>query len=124
MSPVTPLHRPPVRTRLAAVLSGRCPRCARGSIFRGVVSMHPTCPVCGLRFEREQGYFTGAMYVSYMLAAPVLAACAGLVYLLVPSLSFEATVGLAVLLFLPFVPFIFRYSRILWIHLDQTVDPA
>jgi len=86
--------------------------------------MHPSCPVCGLRFEREQGYFTGAMYVSYMLAAPVVALCATLVYLLAPGLSFEATMGVAALLFLPFVPLIFRYSRILWIHLDQAVDPS
>jgi len=86
--------------------------------------MHPSCPVCGLRFEREQGYFTGAMYVSYMLALPVVAVSAALVYVLAPSLSFEATIGIAALLFLPFVPLIFRYSRILWIHLDQAVDPS
>lgn len=86
--------------------------------------MYPSCPVCGLRFEREQGYFTGAMYVSYMLAVPVVALCAALVSLLAPGLSFEATMGVAALLFLPFVPLIFRYSRILWIHLDQAVDPS
>jgi hypothetical protein len=30
--------------------------------------MHEQCPVCGLRFEREPGYFTGAMYLSYGVA--------------------------------------------------------
>ena len=32
--------------------------------------MFERCPVCGLKFEREQGYFLGAMYVSYALAIP------------------------------------------------------
>jgi uncharacterized protein (DUF983 family) len=124
MARIVRFPRPPLRARLAAALSGRCPRCERGRIFRGTFAMHPTCPTCGLRFEREPGYFTGAMYLNYMLALPVLAACAGVVYLVAPRLSFEATIGLAALIFLPFVPLIFRYSRILWIHLDQTIDPS
>ena len=33
--------------------------------------MHETCPVCDHRFEREPGYFVGAMYVSYAPATPV-----------------------------------------------------
>ena len=36
--------------------------------------MYENCPVCGLKFEREQGYFVGALYVSYGLSIlPVLA---------------------------------------------------
>src|SRR5262245_54265392 len=114
----------PLRTRLWAIAAGRCPRCQRGHIFRGRFAMHPACPACGLRFEREQGYFTGAMYVSYVLAVPVMAVCVLAVRLLAPSLSFEGTVGVAALCFLPFVPALFRWSRVLWIHFDQTVDPA
>jgi uncharacterized protein (DUF983 family) len=124
MAQVLPFKRAPLRVRLAAVASGRCPRCRQGRIFRGRLAMHSACPVCGLRFERESGYFTGAMYVSYALAVPVMAACTGVVYLVAPNLSFEATVGVAALLFLPFVPAIFRCSRILWIHLDRTIDPS
>lgn len=124
MARVLPLRRLPLRARLAAGMAGRCPRCGRGQIFRGRFAMNPECPSCGLQFEREPGYFTGAMYVSYILALPVLATCIGIVYLVAPSLSFEATVGAGALLFLPAVPMIFRYSRILWIHLDQMVDPS
>ena len=55
--------------------------------------MNAACPACGLRFEREAGYFTGAMYVSYVLALPVMAVCVAVVYLVAPSLSFEATIA-------------------------------
>jgi uncharacterized protein (DUF983 family) len=112
-----------LRARLAAVAAGRCPRCRRGRIFQGRFAMHPTCPVCALRFEREPGYFTGAMYVSYALGLPVITVSTVLVLLVAPQLSFEATAAVVFVLFLPFVPLIFRYSRILWIHLDRTVDP-
>jgi len=27
------------------------------------------------------------------------------------------------LLFLPFVPAIFRYSRVIWMHFDRALDP-
>jgi uncharacterized protein (DUF983 family) len=112
-----------LRTRMAALIRGNCPRCRTGRIFAGRFAMHPTCPVCGLRFGREPGYFTGAMYVSYALALPVIALCTAVVLLAAPRLSFELTAGVATLLFLPFVPWIFRTSRVLWIHLDRTVDP-
>ena len=55
----------------------------------------------------EPGYFTGAMYVSYVLALPVMAVCVAAVYLVRPSLSFEASIAFAALLFLPFVPPLF-----------------
>ena len=102
----------------------RCPRCGQAPIFVRGYQMRPGCPRCGLRFEREPGYFTGAMYVSYILALPVLGICVLAVYLLAPSLSFWASVAAAVVLFLPWVPAIFRYSRVIWIHLDQTIDPS
>ena len=124
MARVLPFKRLPLRTRLRAVAAGRCPRCQDGRIFRSRLAMHAVCPTCGMRFERESGYFTGAMYVSYVLAVPVMAACVLAVHLIAPSLSFERTVGIGALCFLPFVPALFRWSRILWIHLDRTIDPS
>jgi len=124
MARVVPFKNLSLRARLRVMLAGLCPRCRGARIFSGRLAMNETCPACGLRFEREPGYFTGAMYVSYMLALPVMAACVLAVYLIAPHLSFEATIAVAALLFLPFVPLLFRYSRILWIHLDQTIDPS
>src|SRR3712207_1948885 len=57
-----------------SILSQRCPRCRTGHIFRGAVTMNDPCPTCGLVFRREEGYFIGALYVSYTLSAAVLTA--------------------------------------------------
>ena len=89
---------------------------------RGLLAMHDCCPVCGLRFEREQGYFIGAMYVSYILAIPpYLAMVAGL--WLLAGWRYEMALLGAVLAYLPFVPIVMRLSRVVWIYIDQAFDP-
>ncbi len=84
--------------------------------------MHPRCPACGLVFEREPGYFTGAMVVSYLIAVGVYA---GFVLLLwsLPGSRVEIALLVATVLFLVTVPAIFRYSRVVWMHLDHLLDP-
>ena len=109
-------------SRLAAILGGRCPRCRRGRVFRGTFVMHDRCPVCGLNFLREPGYFTGAMYASYVLAVPLLGVLT-LFFWLALRWELEWAFGAACLLFLLFVPAIFRYSRVIWMHFDRLIDP-
>jgi uncharacterized protein (DUF983 family) len=110
--------------RLSAVLRQRCPRCLRGHVFHGLVAMHDTCPQCGYQFGRESGYFTGAMFASYTLAVPIL-----FVIFMVLWNFFAATWPLTFnllvtfIVFLPFVPVIFRYSRVIWMHVDVMLDP-
>jgi uncharacterized protein (DUF983 family) len=110
--------KPPLSARARAAFRQRCPRCLEGRVFRGMLDMYERCPVCGYVFGREPGYFTGAMYVSYTLAVPLLALLCLLVWL-PTGWSLEWVVGLATLLLLPFVPAIFRYSRVVWMHLDS-----
>jgi uncharacterized protein (DUF983 family) len=61
---------PDVRTRITAGtmlsrgLRKRCPRCGRGKIFKSFWQLLPNCPSCGYAFEREEGYWTGAMIVN------------------------------------------------------------
>ena len=115
-------HSPPTRSRTAALLGGRCPRCREGRIFRGQLAMNETCPVCGLRFGREPGYYTGAMDTSYALAAPLFGLLTLLVWL-VTRWEVEWALAAACLILLLFVPAVFRYSRILWIHFDRWTEP-
>src|SRR5438046_2660947 len=116
----------PTSTRWAAILRQRCPRCFAGKVYRGLLDMNETCPVCGLRFEREEGYFTGAMYISYLLSLVLVFAIFGILWLLLPNGSLFA-IGMLCLVtaavYLPLVPVVFRYSRVLYMHLDRKLDP-
>ena len=86
--------------------------------------MHAACPVCRQPFERGPGYFVGAMDVSYALAMPILVLLAVLVHRMVPGWSGLEVLSTTVPLFLPLIPIIFRYSRVIWAHLDWTIDPG
>ena len=84
--------------------------------------MREECAVCGLKFEREEGYFLGAMYISYALALVTILGFA-LVLWFFMRWSIAKTAIWAVILFLPLAPTLTLLSRVLWIYLDQAVDP-
>ena len=112
---------------LRSILQQRCPRCREGkifgySIFRGFPKMHPRCAICDLKFQREEGYFLGAMYISFGLALAIIALLAALLWVLTRWWITKDVVW-AVILFLPLAPSISLFARVLWIYLDQAFDP-
>jgi len=117
----------PASSRLGAIFGGRCPRCRTGRIFRGLilwfVPMNQLCPVCGLVFEREQGYFLGAMYISYAMAVPLLVLFL-LLFWKLTSWPWNMILIASALALLPFAPLLTLFARVLWIHLDRGVDPG
>ncbi len=91
-------------------------------MFRSWLEMRSSCPSCGLAFEREPGYFTGAMVVSYLIGVVVYAALA-LALWVVPGWPVELALLVAAAAFLPAAPAIWRWSRVIWMHLDHAIDP-
>jgi hypothetical protein len=85
--------------------------------------MNEVCPVCELKFEREQGYFLGAMYISYALAVVLLGLGTLAGHLLLPEWNLEMVMLLAIVAYLPLMPLVFRYSRVFWIHFDRWAWP-
>jgi uncharacterized protein (DUF983 family) len=108
---------------ILALLHERCPQCRQGRVFSSRFAMNELCPVCQLRFEREQGYFFGAMYVSYALSIPILCLIILIGHLLLPDLRIEFVIALSLLPYLFLVPAVFRYSRVIWIHFDRWASP-
>ncbi len=106
-----------------AILRQKCSECGEGRVFAGAFRMNERCPVCGCKFERGPGYFTGAMYFSYALGIPLIALGVLLVKLLVPSWPLYVIVLLVWAALLPLMPAVFRYSRVLFIHFDRSLDP-
>ena len=94
----------------------------RYSIFRGFPKMCERCAICDLKFEREPGYFLGAMYLSYGLGVLIMAPIALLLWFLT-GWSITKVILWAAVLFLPFASTITLFARVLWIYLDQSVDP-
>ena len=49
-----------------------CPRCGGGHLYRGWFRMHDRCPRCGMRFEREEGFFVGAYLINFAIVEVAL----------------------------------------------------
>jgi uncharacterized protein (DUF983 family) len=111
---------------LSAILRQLCPRCRAGKIFRGSIfrfsKMYERCPDCNLKFEREEGYFLGAMYISYGLSLLVIVLLS-LLFWSVTRWSMIKDVGWALIVFLLLAPATTLFARVLWIYLDQAIDP-
>lgn len=63
---------PPV-TPLSAALLCRCPRCGRGKLFRGILTVTPRCAACGLDLAAEDAGDGPAVLVILLLGAIVVA---------------------------------------------------
>jgi hypothetical protein len=83
--------------------------------------MYPTCPRCGLLFEREPGYWLGALYVNYTLGVAALLPVIALMFLFGCSELSVMVVSLLELIVL--APLIVRYSRLIWMYVDQAINP-
>jgi uncharacterized protein (DUF983 family) len=83
--------------------------------------MAEACALCGLRFERAQGYFVGAIYVNYAVTA-ILAI--GGFFLLWGWLGLSTGAQLAVLvpIVVVFPLWFFRYSRSFWLALEWSLN--
>jgi uncharacterized protein (DUF983 family) len=83
--------------------------------------MYPDCPNCGIHYERETGYFLNAMFFAYVIGFLILAPTMLYLYIRgVSTLWFSVIITVETLLLWPWV---FRYSRVLWMHVDQLLDP-
>jgi uncharacterized protein (DUF983 family) len=130
-APTIPPRRADEPGGLSALARGatrRCPRCGGGRLFETWFRIRPRCPRCGLRLEREEGGFLGAMVLNYVATAVVWVAVM-IAWLVVDLPDVEVlaltltSIGVAILVPLLFWPF----SKSIWAAVDYLVyrsDPA
>jgi uncharacterized protein (DUF983 family) len=106
----------------------RCARCGSGHLFRRYFSMVPDCPRCGLHFEREQGYWTGALAFNMIATGGLFT----IIFVTVLALTLPNIPVVPVLAFvLPIMllgPIVFfPFSKTIWVAVDraflQRLDP-
>lgn len=107
--------------RLLAFLRLRCPHCLRGAIFATLWRMQERCPLCGVAYEREPGYFMNAIFFGYVLSFVAMLPLNVLLFIWEVAPIYFLVGNLLLLTLLS--PLIFRYSRALWMHLDGMLDP-
>jgi hypothetical protein len=85
--------------------------------------MRQQCDWCGLKYEREPGFFLGSVYVNYGLTAVLTT----VLYfsLFAADVATPDTLLWSLGAFcLLFPVWFFRYARSLWLAMDQYWDPT
>lgn len=107
-----------------ALLSGKCPACREGVIFKHPLSlsqishfaeMHGACPTCGAGFEPEPGFYFGSMFITYAFNV-ILVIVSGVTMYSFWDLPEWAFIVVVFLLAVVALPFSFRMSRTLWLY--------
>lgn len=108
---------------VAGIYNEKCPNCGHGQVFEektalfNIPVMNERCLECDYRFEREPGYFIGAMYLSYGLAILEGILAFLICYFLLPEITVVWIILLVILPMLLFAKKNYKWSRILYIHI-------
>src|SRR5215217_1364178 len=106
-------------------LTRRCPYCASSGVYDGYFALRERCPRCGVRFEREEGYFLGA-YALNLIVAEFLGLGLAIVLIFKTELQHLQLIWqevIAVTLAIAFPVILFPFSRTVWIALDLVFHP-
>jgi uncharacterized protein (DUF983 family) len=109
----------------------RCGRCGAKGIFASYFTLKERCPVCGYRFVREAGAFTGVMLMN-VTATFVLMFLSLISYVFWRGVTGEDVAlwpfAVACLAFAAVVPIVFYpFAASLWASMDlamRPLDPA
>ncbi len=108
----------------------KCPQCQEGKFlvshpydFKHLGDVRTNCDVCDLKYEREPGFFYGAMYVSYALGVALFVTIWTSCNLWFPWLSAWWQIGLVVFFTIVLSPYLFALSKIIWANFFISYDP-
>lgn len=118
---------------LKTVLKEKCPRCGEGELYesrkyftfsKDSYKMKKNCPCCGLRYEKEVGFFYGAMFISYALNIAIFLTSLAIYTLFLKSLwgwTYFAVGYLSIAVLSTAA--VFRFSRSIWLSILTKSEP-
>lgn len=108
---------------LMAFIKCKCPQCRSGKFFTHpfynpskFLHFNEYCPVCGLKFEKETGFFWSAMYISYGINVAIGLIIGILLNLFIDNPSVNTYLFWILGVVIIGSTLIFRYSRMIALH--------
>jgi uncharacterized protein (DUF983 family) len=101
----------------------RCPVCGRVRVFQSPFRVRHHCPACGALFQREEGFFVGAIMINVVTTEAAVMATAGL-WLLATAGGGGGEVLLTLLfaVALLFPVAFYHHAWSLWLAADHLVE--
>jgi uncharacterized protein (DUF983 family) len=90
----------PIRTGLAC----RCPRCGRGRLFQGFLTLRPRCDICGLDYAFAEAGDGPAVFVVFLAGAIVVGGALIVEFNYAPPLWVHAVLWLPLILATTILP--------------------
>ena len=117
-----PSHRPSRGRMLWWGATKRCARCGSGHLFKRWFTMVDDCPRCGLHFEREAGYWVGALAINIIIVGGLFAV-AFVVALVLTAPDIPVVPMLAVIIPLMIIvpTFTYPFSKTIWVAVDRAL---
>jgi uncharacterized protein (DUF983 family) len=111
---------PSRKLMLGRGLRMKCPRCGAGKLFHRWFRMVPDCPNCHLHFEREPGYWVGAVainttVVGFLFAIVLVVWSAATI----PDIPWVSILIAEIPLMAIGPAFFYPYSKTLWVAVDR-----
>lgn len=112
-----------------SVVRNKCAKCHQGDIFiyknaynlKKFDKMHESCSHCGMKYEKEPGFFYGAMYVSYALMSALFISSFVIDNLWIHSQTWQYMTFIVLAMILS-VPLTYRLARLIWINFFTKFD--
>ena len=98
-----------------------CPACGRRSVFQSPFRVRPHCPACGTIFQREEGFFVGAIMLNVVTTEAAVMLAAALCLLAFPGRN-ALLLGLLFAVALLFPVAFYHHSWSLWLAGDHLVE--
>ena len=98
-----------------------CPVCGRAHVFQSPFRVRPHCPACGALFQREEGFFVGAIMLNVVTTEAAVLAAAGAALLLFPGRG-RLLLGLLFAVALLFPVAFYHHAWSLWLAGDHLVE--
>lgn len=104
-------------------LRRRCPRCG-GKAFDSWLRIKHHCDLCGLEFEREEGYWVGAVIVNTTVVfATFIAMFVSLVVMTWPDVPWGVVMGVTVVANAAIPVAFYPISKTVWLALELSWHP-
>lgn len=103
----------------------RCARCGAGGVGEGLLELADECPNCHWTFEREEGYWLGAMVVLFAAVEGLYLAFLAIGILVWwPDVHWDVLLwaGLALNGTVPFL--LYRWSKTTWMGIHVAFSPS
>ena len=112
-------------SKLYSIVNQKCPICHEGDYYlskrayklSAFDKAHTHCSYCSHKFEIENGFFYGAMYVSYGIAVAIAVSLFMATYVLFPDIEYYYYIFIVIAGIVVSMPVSFRLSRIIWMNL-------